>query len=80
MLIILLILTALLTPYLVSFIQNDDTTTLVIDYVFDAWFGADMIISFLSAYHDPVRGLVTNFKDIALNYLKGWFWIDFVAM
>jgi len=77
---VLLVMTAILTPYAVSFVDDGDNTFDIIDWIFNVGFGIDIIITFLSAYHDPSVGLVTNFKAIALNYVKLWFWIDVLAM
>lgn len=74
------ILTAILTPYNVAFIDNEDKAFEAINTVFDVTFGIDIAVSFLSAYYDPVNGLVTDFRTIVIQYLRLWFWIDLVAM
>jgi hypothetical protein len=52
----------------------------VIDIIFDCLFGIDLIISFMSAYYKENDKLIDNHRDIAINYLTGWFLIDFVAI
>jgi len=64
----------------VSFIDGNDNTFTVLNIIFDVMFGIDIILNFVSAYFDPVHGLVTDFKSIALYYLKGWFLIDLIAV
>jgi len=76
----LIIFTAILTPYRVSFIEDGNQTFEIIEIIFDVGFGIDIIVNFISAYYDPRYGLITDFKSIAKNYLKGWFWVDIVAM
>ena len=47
----------------------------------DGFFGIDILINFISAYEDPINGLpVVSLKRIAINYLTGWFIIDFIAV
>lgn len=77
---VLILTTAILTPYRVSFVEDGTEPFETIDFVFNIGFGIDMIINFISAYHDPKRGLVTDFRSIIFEYLKGWFWIDLIAM
>lgn len=78
--VIMTILTAILSPYDVSFIEDGDKAFEIINLIFDVTFGVDIMINFVSAYYDPVNGLVTDFKTIVTQYLKAWFWIDLIAM
>jgi len=80
LLVVLIFTTTLLTPYDVSFIDGEDSTFTVLNMIFDVLFGLDIILNFISAYYDPANGLITDLKLIALTYIKGWFWIDLVAM
>ena len=80
MLVILILMTTTLTPYDVSFIDDDNKTFKIINRVFDVAFGIDILLNFISAYYDPAHGLVTDLKSIALQYVKTWFWIDLLAM
>ena len=77
---LLIILTAILTPFKVSFIEDDNKPFEIIELVFDCGFGVDILINFVSAYYHPRYGLITDFEKIAKNYLSGWFWIDVIAM
>jgi len=77
---IMIVLTTLLTPYDVSFIEENDDIFKDINYVFDAIFALDIILNFISAYYDPMNGLITDFRTISITYLKGWFWIDIIAI
>ena len=36
-------------------------------------------MNFFSAYFDTEDNLVVSKKKIAVNYLSGWFWIDFLT-
>lgn len=76
----MLILTAIITPIRVGFIDDRDVDDwYYIDLSFDIYFGVDIIVNFLSAYHDEKNKLITKFSGIIKNYLTGWFPIDFIA-
>ena len=48
--------------------------------VTDALFGIDIIVVFMSEYYDGDMNLISNHKLIAINYVKGWFFIDVLAI
>jgi len=79
-LIFLMIMTAILTPISISFIDDDNQTFKIIDILFTIGFGIDIIFNFISVYHDSNYGAQTNLKVIAVTYLWRWFWIDLIAM
>ena len=79
-LVILLSSSGILTPYMVSFVDDEDTTFDVLDYLFTAGFGIDILINFISAYYSPSDGLVTDLKKISKHYLKTWFLMDLVLV
>lgn len=64
-------------PYSVSF-YIEDTSKLWLEEVVDALFWIDMIVNFWTAYDTGYR-LVTDKKEIAFLYLRGWFSIDFLS-
>lgn len=77
--VILLVYTAIFVPYKIAFILEDSQATIVIDAIVDILFGIDIIVSFLSAVEDKDGKLITSHKGIAKIYIKGWFWLDFLA-
>lgn len=42
-------------------------------------FFADIILNFRTTYVSRKGEVVSNSKSIAVNYLKGWFFVDLVA-
>ncbi len=44
------------------------------------FFCLDIIVNFLSAYYDENLMIVDNYKDISINYILGWFFVDFVTV
>ena len=49
-------------------------------YFIDIIFLFDLILTFFSAYEDYDLKIEDDFKDIAINYFKGWFVIDFISI
>ena len=80
-LVILLLATALIVPFRVCFVEEADSYIWdEIDLFFDVSFGIDMLINFISAYYDAHNRLKKSLKEIALNYVTGWFWLDVFAL
>lgn len=80
--ILLAIWNALTLPFEFAYPQlfEDNTTFNYFDHLIDVLFGIDVIINFRSAYRDSKTDeLIMDPKAIAINYLKGRFWIDFLA-
>ena len=78
--VVLLLITAIVTPYRISFVDTSSLLWDLIDYTFDLLFGVDIIVSFLSAYVDEKNKVVTDWKMIWTQYIKGWLFIDLIAM
>ena len=77
---ILLLYTAFWMPYQISFIDDPSTGLLVLDYFVDTCFFIDIILTFNTTYYDKDGLLVVKRKTIAAEYLKGWFFIDFLTI
>eukprot|EP00943_MAST-04B_sp_MAST-4B-sp1_P007846 g7846.t1 len=52
---------------------------LVANWVIDILFTMDIILNFYTAYFNGEGVLITDYKSIAKNYFKTWFFIDFFA-
>lgn len=77
---LLILYTATVLPYRISFLNDEDKTFWdVFDIVFDTLFWFDLVINFVSAYYDEEGKLVRTRREVMLNYLRGWFLIDFLA-
>ena len=50
----------------------------VFDNIETCFFLFDIVLNFRTAFYKD-GNLILNFKSIAKNYLKGWFWIDLVS-
>lgn len=77
----MLILTALITPIRVCFIEDEDSDDwLPVDLFFDGYFGLDIFVNFVSAYINEQSKLIIEWDLIIINYLTGWFPIDLIAI
>ncbi len=74
------LVSSLVTPYRVSFFNDIDVTWMVVEAVIDVFFFLDIIFSFVTAYHNQIEELIDNRRAITCNYLKCWFFIDFVSV
>ena len=51
----------------------------LIDWIIDALFFIDVVIIFNSVFYNEDFEKIDNRKDIALNYIQGWFIVDFIC-
>lgn len=70
--------TITITPYRVSFIENDTEIWQNIDHVIDALFGLDLIFNCFLAYEFE-ETLITNKWKIFTNYAKTWMILDLIS-
>lgn len=65
-------------PYHVCFFSRNSTWKWI-KFIQDLIYVADICISFISAYMYHDHTLVTSKRQIATNYLKSWFFLDFLS-
>lgn len=76
-LIVLVIYSAWVSPFEFGFMRKLPKPFFVVDYVVDAFFGADIIVTFFLAYLDKrTYLLVARHSKIALRYTSSWFTLD----
>ncbi|CEM37368.1 unnamed protein product [Vitrella brassicaformis CCMP3155] len=69
---------ALRIPYIIAFEPSPEFIWTTVDKAISVYFMCDLVLNFFTAYYrDDV--LVLNPHSIAVNYLKTWFWVDFLA-
>jgi hypothetical protein len=73
---LVLLLTCVLTPYNIAFQKPETWLNTAIDILFVV----DMMAAFNTVYYDIEMNMIDNRKAIALNYIKGWFTIDLLAI
>ncbi|XP_050953601.1 potassium voltage-gated channel subfamily H member 2 isoform X1 [Labeo rohita] len=91
LILLLVIYTAILTPYSAAFLLNSDddgsvqncsyscSPLNVVDLIVDIMFIIDIIINFRTTYVNANDEVVSHPLRIAVHYFKGWFLIDMVA-
>ena len=78
---VLLLFTAVVTPYETAFLETKFNFLFVLNRVVDLLFLTDLFINFFLSYPDPeTQQDVVSHKRIAKHYLTGWFVIDFVSI
>ena len=75
----LLLYTATVLPYRVCFNQLQSPKWMLADMVIDLIFLSDVVINFNTAQVSISERLIYSRKEIAKNYLKSWFFIDFFS-
>lgn len=77
---LLMIYTATIMPYRISFVENDSDGWKTIENVIDFLFIFDIMVTFNSSfYRSGTNILVRSRYEIAVNYIKSWFFIDLLA-
>nr|XP_057915588.1 potassium voltage-gated channel subfamily H member 2 isoform X3 [Doryrhamphus excisus] len=91
LILLLVIYTAILTPYSAAFLLNDMEEAAmqrcgyscsplnVVDLIVDIMFIIDILINFRTTYVNSNDEVVSHPVRIAVHYFKGWFLIDMVA-
>lgn len=94
MMFVLVLYTAIVTPYVAAFLLNDEARKrrvametysrysdplAMIDLLVDAIFMIDVIINFRTTYVNKNDEVVSVPGQIAIHYFKGWFLIDMAA-
>ena len=76
----MILMTVIITPFRICFIEiQDDKIYSYMDLFFDVFFGLDSLINFISSYYDEKNQLIFTLKDIVLNYLKTYFFLDLIS-
>lgn len=76
----ILIFTAITTPFRIAFVDKDSNGWIVVNYLVDFSFFADIIMCFFCAFEDENEELVHDRWLIAKGYMKSWFFIDIVSI
>jgi hyperpolarization activated cyclic nucleotide-gated potassium channel 1 len=74
-----LVYVALLLPVIITFYPQYETFILIGDILITIIFFVDIVLNFFLVYRDEKHKLIVDHKKIALNYLYGWFFLDFLS-
>ncbi|XP_015039605.1 potassium voltage-gated channel subfamily H member 8 isoform X4 [Drosophila pseudoobscura] len=69
---------ALMVPYNAAFAKTD-RQTMVSDVIVEALFIVDILLNFRTTFVSRKGEVVSNSKQIAINYFRGWFALDLLA-
>ena len=76
---LVLLITCLVTPVDIAF-QPDTLGVDIMNILIDILFGCDILVIFNTVFYDNEVVLVEDRKEIAQNYLRGWFTVDVLAI
>jgi Ion transport protein len=66
-------------PYRIAFVDEDTDIQTAVDWTVDSLFFTDIIVTFFSAYEEEDGYIQSNWRMIAVTYIKSWFLLDFMA-
>ena len=76
----ILLITCMQTPYIIAFVPDEPLGLKIFNYAIDGLFFVDIIVIFNTVFYDNDITVVDNHKAIAINYLRGWFMVDLLAI
>lgn len=77
----MLLFVSLIVPFRLAFVENESNTWFALYLITDAFFLIDIVLTFFTSINDEKKvHEETNKKIIAKKYLKGWFWVDLIAI
>ena len=79
---LVLLITCMITPIDIAFRPVSETSNIndIINFVIDILFLMDIVVIFNTVYYDSDVNLVEDRKEIANNYIRGWFFVDLLAI
>ena len=67
--------------FYVAFDMPTNPVHVAFDWIVELCFYTDLLLNFITEYIDPIsRKPVRNLKEIFVNYITGWFIIDFLSV
>ena len=74
------VISYLTIPWGLAFYDRLAVGWIIYDSILDLIFVVNIVYTFFRAYYNEYYILVDRRRDIALNYLKFWFWVDVAAI
>lgn len=75
---IFLMIIAVYVPFMISFDVEPGINFQIFEVIMDIWFLSEIVVNFFTGFYSK-GSLVMNLNAIALNYVKGYLWIDCVS-
>ena len=77
----LVLYVAIVVPYRLAFSLDETVATKSIGYVIDFSFLVDIVLTFFTEFFNEADcKMVSTHKEIAISYIKGWFFFDVVSI
>jgi len=77
----MLVFVMFVTPFEVAYLQTDVNALFFLNRIIDIFFISDMCIQFFLMFRDEEKGVLIKKQDIIIRvYMRGWFWIDLIAI
>jgi potassium voltage-gated channel Eag-related subfamily H protein 7 len=77
----MLLFVMFVTPFEVAYLSTTVDGLFVINRLVDVFFICDMVIQFFLMYRDEEKGVLIKKQGAIIRvYMKGWFWIDLIAI
>lgn len=77
---LLLIVTCIATPFIISFYAQTSLKQKIFNWIIDIFFLIDIIFNFNTAFTNDDFIVIDDRKIISIEYLKSWFWIDLLSI
>ena len=68
----------LIIPLNIGFNFQDQSELLMFEFIINLFFFGDIVLTFYTGFYKNTK-LIVDRKVIALDYLKGWFWLDLIS-
>jgi hypothetical protein len=72
---VFLMIIAVYVPFMISFDVEPGINFQIFEVIMDIWFLSEIVVNFFTGFYSK-GSLVMNLNAIALNYVKGYLWID----
>ena len=77
----ILIITCFFTPINIAFSYHKHGIWMdIVNYLIDMFYLFDIFVIFNTVIYDQEENMIENRKTIAINYVSGWFVIDFLSI
>mmetsp|Transcript_60891 Transcript_60891/g.193165 ORF Transcript_60891/g.193165 Transcript_60891/m.193165 type:complete len:359 (-) Transcript_60891:533-1609(-) len=76
---VILFYISIMVPVRVGFSRTAEGPAYVFEFLIDLYFDVDVVLNFLTGLENDDGALLYDLKVIGKRYLRGWFWVDFLA-
>ena len=78
---VVLLIVSMVVPIRLAFSTHDPWSWTIAYAIADLIFFIDLVLTFFTSISDDNKVYeITDKKQIAKNYLKGWFWVDLISI